>query len=249
MLLVYNQANTSNLAHQHRDVCNMCIMQVLRAKTASQWNLWRICALWSSPTLLLFRIIKLHHNAANGESANRKKALNYVLFSFLQVMSSINLWVESWRAQEKLRFLGLPHLAEPPAPPVPHNQPPQVVSGWLSSHYWTLTWGPEPHRSPMLTRNCLLLFLWILIDEGSVFSSRPPSPLLGQSRTGREHVKKSGGPMRNGATGFQRVKRGWVWNQFFVLEEYMGSEPQYVGKVKKKKKSFCFQFFMVQEES
>ncbi|CAG03473.1 unnamed protein product, partial [Tetraodon nigroviridis] len=30
-----------------------------------------------------------------------------------------------------------------------------------------------------------------------------------------------------------RVKRGWVWNQFFVLEEYMGSDPQYVGKVKK----------------
>lgn len=49
--------------------------------------------------------------------------------------------------------------------------------------------------------------------------------------------------MRNGATGFQRVKRGWVWNQFFVLEEYMGSEPQYVGKVKKKKKVFLFPVF------
>ncbi|XP_041103170.1 cadherin-20-like [Polyodon spathula] len=29
----------------------------------------------------------------------------------------------------------------------------------------------------------------------------------------------------------QRVKRGWVWNQFFVLEEYTGSEPLYVGKL------------------
>uniref|UniRef100_A0A4W5PLY3 Cadherin-12 n=1 Tax=Hucho hucho TaxID=62062 RepID=A0A4W5PLY3_9TELE len=37
--------------------------------------------------------------------------------------------------------------------------------------------------------------------------------------------------MRNGASGIQRVKRGWVWNQFFVLEEYMGSDPQYVGKL------------------
>lgn len=37
--------------------------------------------------------------------------------------------------------------------------------------------------------------------------------------------------MRNGAAGYQRVKRGWVWNQFFVLEEYMGSDPQYVGKL------------------
>uniref|UniRef100_A0A8C2FIY2 Cadherin-12 n=1 Tax=Cyprinus carpio TaxID=7962 RepID=A0A8C2FIY2_CYPCA len=37
---------------------------------------------------------------------------------------------------------------------------------------------------------------------------------------------------RNGGSrGFQRVKRGWVWNQFFVLEEYMGSDPQYVGKL------------------
>ena len=33
-------------------------------------------------------------------------------------------------------------------------------------------------------------------------------------------------------SGLQRVKRGWVWNQFFVLEEYMGSEPQYIGKVR-----------------
>lgn len=29
-----------------------------------------------------------------------------------------------------------------------------------------------------------------------------------------------------------RVKRGWVWNQFFVVEEYTGTEPLYVGKVR-----------------
>uniref|UniRef100_A0A672FLB3 Cadherin-12 n=1 Tax=Salarias fasciatus TaxID=181472 RepID=A0A672FLB3_SALFA len=83
----------------------------------------------------------------------------------------------------------------------------------------------------MLTRNCLLLFLWILVNEGSVSSLHPPSPPLGRGRTGREHARSSVGPMRNGAAGFQRVKRGWVWNQFFVLEEYMGSDPQYVGKL------------------
>uniref|UniRef100_A0A8B9KVM0 Uncharacterized protein n=1 Tax=Astyanax mexicanus TaxID=7994 RepID=A0A8B9KVM0_ASTMX len=27
-------------------------------------------------------------------------------------------------------------------------------------------------------------------------------------------------------------KRNWVWNQFFVLEEYTGDEPLYVGKVR-----------------
>ncbi|TFK12383.1 crossover junction endonuclease MUS81 [Platysternon megacephalum] len=29
-----------------------------------------------------------------------------------------------------------------------------------------------------------------------------------------------------------RPKRGWVWNQFFVLEEHLGPDPQYVGKVR-----------------
>lgn len=33
-------------------------------------------------------------------------------------------------------------------------------------------------------------------------------------------------------SGRSRTKRSWVWNQFFVLEEYMGSDPLYVGKVK-----------------
>ncbi|KAK6490337.1 cadherin-7-like [Huso huso] len=28
-----------------------------------------------------------------------------------------------------------------------------------------------------------------------------------------------------------RVKRSWVWNQFFVLEEYTGDDPLYVGKL------------------
>uniref|UniRef100_A0ABI7XA66 Cadherin-7 n=1 Tax=Felis catus TaxID=9685 RepID=A0ABI7XA66_FELCA len=31
-------------------------------------------------------------------------------------------------------------------------------------------------------------------------------------------------------SGRSRTKRSWVWNQFFVLEEYMGSDPLYVGK-------------------
>ncbi|XP_014848115.1 cadherin-12-like, partial [Poecilia latipinna] len=83
----------------------------------------------------------------------------------------------------------------------------------------------------MLTRNCLLLFLWILVNEGSVFSSHKPSSPLGRSRSGRERARSSVGSTRNGAAAFQRVKRGWVWNQFFVLEEYMGSDPQYVGKL------------------
>ncbi|XP_019734634.1 cadherin-12-like [Hippocampus comes] len=37
--------------------------------------------------------------------------------------------------------------------------------------------------------------------------------------------------LRHGRSHVQRIKRGWIWNQFFVLEEYMGSGPQYVGKL------------------
>lgn len=39
-----------------------------------------------------------------------------------------------------------------------------------------------------------------------------------------------------------RPKRGWVWNQFFVLEEHMGPDPQYVGKVRSLS-SFLVLFF------
>jgi len=28
-----------------------------------------------------------------------------------------------------------------------------------------------------------------------------------------------------------RSKRGWMWNQFFLMEEYTGNDHQYVGKV------------------
>lgn len=39
-----------------------------------------------------------------------------------------------------------------------------------------------------------------------------------------------------------RPKRGWVWNQFFVLEEHMGPDPQYVGKVRSWSFGFGFVF-------
>uniref|UniRef100_A0A8C6KW54 Cadherin 22 n=1 Tax=Nothobranchius furzeri TaxID=105023 RepID=A0A8C6KW54_NOTFU len=40
-----------------------------------------------------------------------------------------------------------------------------------------------------------------------------------------------GGIKQEGASSLERVKRGWVWNQFFVVEEYTGTEPLYVGKI------------------
>uniref|UniRef100_A0A3P8XFC1 Cadherin-12 n=1 Tax=Esox lucius TaxID=8010 RepID=A0A3P8XFC1_ESOLU len=82
----------------------------------------------------------------------------------------------------------------------------------------------------MLTRNCLLL-LWFFFSKGSLSPVRPPGPMLSMGRLGKDHSRSLSSPVSNGVSGFQRVKRGWVWNQFFVLEEYMGSEPQYVGKL------------------
>lgn len=78
----------------------------------------------------------------------------------------------------------------------------------------------------MLTRNSLCLLLWILFDGGLLtpLQSQPQQTLATQPKENVIHLQGR-------RSHFQRVKRGWVWNQFFVLEEYMGSEPQYVGKV------------------
>ncbi|KAM6298962.1 cadherin-12 isoform 2-T2 [Aegotheles albertisi] len=78
----------------------------------------------------------------------------------------------------------------------------------------------------MLTRNCLSLLLWVLFD-GGLLTPLHPQPRQTLEAEPRENVV----PVPGRRSSAQRVKRGWVWNQFFVLEEYMGSEPQYVGKL------------------
>lgn len=103
----------------------------------------------------------------------------------------------------------------------------------------------------MITREYVTLFLvgsCLLLD----YSSQIPLQAQLQSRTKAGVMSARGGtggmsvrsplgkvtPLkgrmrqrRQGRPRIQRIKRGWVWNQFFVLEEYMGSDPQYVGKV------------------
>ncbi|XP_078275493.1 cadherin-12-like isoform X1 [Rhinoraja longicauda] len=79
----------------------------------------------------------------------------------------------------------------------------------------------------MLIVNCFSLFLWILLDEGLLTPLESLTP-KSSGRTGNDKIIELSG---DGAPMLQRVRRGWIWNQFFVLEEYMGSEPQYVGKL------------------
>ncbi|XP_038626227.1 cadherin-12 [Tachyglossus aculeatus] len=78
----------------------------------------------------------------------------------------------------------------------------------------------------MLTRNCLSLLLWVLFHGGLLTPLKPLPPQTSAADSRENVIAMSGRPLPA-----QRVKRGWVWNQFFVLEEYMGSEPQYVGKL------------------
>uniref|UniRef100_A0A8C5N3E2 Cadherin-12 n=1 Tax=Leptobrachium leishanense TaxID=445787 RepID=A0A8C5N3E2_9ANUR len=80
----------------------------------------------------------------------------------------------------------------------------------------------------MLTRNCLSLLLWFLFDGGLLTPLQSQQPPQTSASKQKENVIITM-PGRRAAA--QRVKRGWVWNQFFVLEEYMGTEPQYVGKL------------------
>ncbi|KAM8967516.1 cadherin-12 [Pelodytes ibericus] len=80
----------------------------------------------------------------------------------------------------------------------------------------------------MLTRNCLSLLLWFLFDGGLLTPLQSNQPPQTSASKQKENVIITMPGRRSAA---QRVKRGWVWNQFFVLEEYMGTEPQYVGKL------------------
>ncbi|XP_060949812.1 cadherin-20-like [Limanda limanda] len=63
---------------------------------------------------------------------------------------------------------------------------------------------------PAVARTLLLVALCVLT-------------LLPHGLLGNDHAGTS--------ARLQRVKRGWVWNQFFVLEEYTGLEPLYIGKL------------------
>lgn len=84
----------------------------------------------------------------------------------------------------------------------------------------------KPHSSTMriATNSCLCPFLVCLcfIQRCSSVSHHTPAKVPTKNQT----------KLANGETEVHhRPKRGWIWNQFFVLEEHTGLDPQYVGKV------------------
>uniref|UniRef100_A0A8C4TVM7 Cadherin 9 n=1 Tax=Falco tinnunculus TaxID=100819 RepID=A0A8C4TVM7_FALTI len=55
-----------------------------------------------------------------------------------------------------------------------------------------------------------------------------PSPKRTNKHSYNERIT---GLSKNDGKTLHRTKRGWMWNQFFLLEEYTGPDTQYVGKL------------------
>lgn len=82
--------------------------------------------------------------------------------------------------------------------------------------FWLLFWAGQPHQS----------FLTPLSKRTSGFPEKEKVLVL------------SG----NSRQDLHRSKRSWMWNQFFLLEEYTGTDYQYVGKVSYFHMHLCFDF-------
>ncbi|XP_061876890.1 cadherin-18 [Entelurus aequoreus] len=77
-------------------------------------------------------------------------------------------------------------------------------------------------RIPATSRLCPILVCLCFIQRADGAGHHPPAKVLARGQTKNQ----------TGETEVHhRPKRGWIWNQFFVLEEHMGTEEQYVGKL------------------
>uniref|UniRef100_A0A8C6IZT0 Uncharacterized protein n=1 Tax=Melopsittacus undulatus TaxID=13146 RepID=A0A8C6IZT0_MELUD len=75
------------------------------------------------------------------------------------------------------------------------------------------------------TYSFLTVFLWSCMFH---VIRVMPSQKRTNKHSGSERL--TGLPEDDGKT-LHRTKRGWMWNQFFLLEEYTGPDTQYVGKL------------------
>ncbi|NXU51593.1 CADH9 protein, partial [Turnix velox] len=77
----------------------------------------------------------------------------------------------------------------------------------------------------MRTSSFLTVLLW-----SSMFHVIHVMPF--EKRTNKNsHSERITGLSENDGKTLHRTKRGWMWNQFFLLEEYTGPDTQYVGKL------------------
>lgn len=111
-------------------------------------------------------------------------------------------------------------------------------------HLWTPSWHPAGGKSCQANWNCAFSVVKVLflhrkkkekkkMKLGKVefchFLQLIALVLCFSGMSQAELSRSSSKPYFQ--SGRPRTKRSWVWNQFFVLEEYMGSDPLYVGKV------------------
>ncbi|KAA0719256.1 Cadherin-18 Cadherin-14 [Triplophysa tibetana] len=76
--------------------------------------------------------------------------------------------------------------------------------------------------SPACLCPLLLCLCVIQRSHGTPSPSSPVRPTLTHNQTKSADGEKD---------AHHRPKRGWIWNQFFVLEEHIGPDAQYVGKL------------------
>uniref|UniRef100_A0A3Q3QLK3 Cadherin-10 n=1 Tax=Monopterus albus TaxID=43700 RepID=A0A3Q3QLK3_MONAL len=71
----------------------------------------------------------------------------------------------------------------------------------------------------MITTQALLLLMLSILWPSATLPFTP------------ENIGNLFGMSESDGRILQRSKRGWMWNQFFLLEEYTGNDHQYVGKL------------------
>lgn len=88
-----------------------------------------------------------------------------------------------------------------------------------------------PKRSEEMLVDLWMSFLLVWI---TCVPSISMTPITGQSRstqTGGPAAAVAASGLGEGQRLLSRAKRGWVWNQMFVLEEFSGRDPILVGRV------------------
>ncbi|MED6246291.1 hypothetical protein ATANTOWER_015529 [Ataeniobius toweri] len=70
----------------------------------------------------------------------------------------------------------------------------------------------------------------ITVNEEQTYSDKRVTEVQpGRTRGDSERVKESEG---SHSLRIHRRRRSWLWNQFFVIEEYRGPEPVLIGRTK-----------------
>lgn len=114
-----------------------------------------------------------------------------------------------------------------------HSEPRSAQSGPASPSALTMPLASALSRCLRLLLPLLLLLLCVCVAQTTAGTPSPASPV----RTAHAQSQNQNQNQNHTKTADQdkdshhRPKRGWIWNQFYVLEEHIGPEAQHVGKV------------------